>query len=259
MTEPAGHPSAEDEPATHEPAARLRATRTAYDTVAVDYDRLLRDDLSGRPLERAMLAAFAEVVRGAERRLPVVEVGCGTGRITGHLRSLGLEVSGVDLSPGMVEVARRRHPGLRFEVGSMGELDVADGALGGVVAWYATVHTPPERLPGVFAEFARVLAPGGSLLLASKAGDRHRHLSEAYGHPLSLDVYWTPPERVEEALRAAGFVVEARMLREPDAWERSVGQGQQAYVLAHRPRPDVGTDGGGDDRTGGAPGRSADA
>jgi hypothetical protein len=53
----------------------------------------------------------------------------------------------------MVRVARRTHPGLRFEVGSLTDLPVPEGGLGGVVAWWSLVHTPPEVLPAVFARF----------------------------------------------------------------------------------------------------------
>lgn len=206
--------------------AHLTATRNSYDTVATDYARLLGDALAASPFDRAILGAFAELVDG-----PVADLGCGPGRITGHLASLGLDVHGIDLSPGMIEVARRRHPELRFEVGSILDLNLPDGGLAGIVAWYSIIHTPPELLPGMFAEFHRVLAPGGHVALAFQAGDEVVHLREGYGHPVTLDAYRLSPSRVEEHLAAAGFAIAGRLLREAVDREPT----PQAYVIARRP------------------------
>ncbi|WP_405727372.1 methyltransferase domain-containing protein [Streptomyces sp. NBC_01537] len=209
----------------------LSITRTAYDTVAVDYAELLSDELAAKPLDRAMLGTFAELVR-ADGGGPVGDLGCGPGRVTAHLDSLGLEAFGVDLSPGMVEEARRRHPGLRFEEGAMAALDLADGSLGGVVAWYSIIHTPPELLPAVFAEFHRVLAPGGHLLLAFQVGDEVRHIEEAYGHAgLSYYAYRLRPDQVSDLLDRAGIAVDARLVREPKGPEKT----PQAFLLARKP------------------------
>ncbi|GHF56023.1 ubiquinone/menaquinone biosynthesis C-methylase UbiE [Amycolatopsis bartoniae] len=201
-------------------------TRAAYDTVAADYAELLRDLLADSTFDRAMLGAFAELVRGGV----VAELGCGPGRITGHLASLGLDVFGVDLSPQMVAVARRAHPELRFEEGSMLALDLPDASVHGIVAWYSIIHTPPEQLPTVFAEFARVLVPGGRVLLAFQVGDDHRHhIEHAYGHDISADAYRLSPDNVSKRLAEAGLSETARLVREPEGqWENT----PQAYLLA---------------------------
>jgi SAM-dependent methyltransferase len=210
--------------------AYLRATRAAYDIVADDYAEVLKDLLAGSPTDRAFLATFAELVLAAGDGL-VGDLGCGPGRLTGHLHSLGLDVFGVDLSPAMVAAARRACPGLRFEEGSFAALDLADGALGGIVAWYSIIHTPPELLPEVFGEFRRVLGAGGYLLLAFQVGDERVRVEQAYGHAVSADAYRLPPDRVVELLGRAGFVVGARMVREPEEPEKT----RQAYLLARKP------------------------
>ncbi|MEV6738293.1 class I SAM-dependent methyltransferase [Streptomyces sp. NPDC051104] len=210
-------------------ATHLETTRASYDTVAADYDRLLRNALDESPFDRAMLGVFAERVLAAGGG-PVGDLGCGPGRVTTYLDKLGLDAFGVDLSPGMVAVARRAHPALRFEVGSMTGLDLPDGTLAGALAWYSTVHTPPRELPAVFREFHRVLAPGGHLLMAFKVGDERRHLDHAYGHDLSLDVYHFRPEHVSELLTDTGFEEIARLVRAAEGWEKS----PQGYLLARK-------------------------
>lgn len=209
----------------------LRTTRTAYDTVAADYAEILAGELAEKPLQRAVLAAFAEHVQ-ADGGGSVADLGCGPGRVTAHLRSLGLDAFGIDLSPAMVAQARRRHPGLQFEEGSITALDLKDGSVAGVLAWYSVIHTPPEQLPLVFAEFHRVLAPGGHLLLAFQVGEnQHVHRNEAYGHAVSLDNYRLSPDHVAELLGAAGFFVHGRLFREPDGRFEST---RQAYLMARR-------------------------
>lgn len=209
--------------------ADLTATRAAYDTVAADYAELARGELAAKPFDRAMLATFAELVL-ADGGPPVADLGCGPGRITAHLDSLGVAAFGVDLSPGMVAVARESHPGLRFEEGSMLALDLADASLGGIVAWYSIIHTPPERLPTVFGEFARVLGAGGRVLLAFQAGDERVHIERGYGHDVSLDAYRLSPDRIAGLLADAGITVTARLVTEPERQEKT----PQAYLLGRK-------------------------
>lgn len=215
----------------------LRRTRASYDTVAADYALWVRDELAAKPLDRALLGGFAELVREAGNG-PVADIGCGPGRVSAHLHGLGLSVFGIDLSPQMIAVARRTYPGLRFEEGSMTALDLKDGSLAGIVAWYSIVHIPQELLPEVFAEFHRVLAPGGYLQLAFQVGDELSHRTEARGHEVSLDFHRRQPDRVAELLRQAGLIVRARVRREPDEGGNLPETTPQGFVLARkRPAP----------------------
>ncbi|WP_304454909.1 class I SAM-dependent methyltransferase [Nocardiopsis sp. YSL2] len=211
------------------PADFLAEARTFYDAFAADYTERFRDALDAMPVDRAMLGVFAELVR-ASGAGPVADLGCGSGRVTAYLRDLGLPVFGVDLSPAMVELARRDHPGLRFEVGSILDLDLPDGSVGGALAYYSIIHTPPEHLPEAFAEFRRVLVPGGHLMLAFQVGDEPLYLDRPLGHEVSLDFHRLQPDEVADLLTDAGLSVRVRAVREPDPGE-SV---PQAYLLARR-------------------------
>ncbi|MGW3233109.1 class I SAM-dependent DNA methyltransferase [Kitasatospora sp. NPDC001095] len=210
----------------------LTETRAFYDAVATEYTDLFRDALDRMPMDRAMLALFADLVRAERPDGKAAELGCGPGRMTGQLHRLGVDVHGIDLSPRMVELARETHPEVPFSVGSMFDLPFGDGELTGVVAWYSIIHTPAERLPEVFAEFARVLAPGGHLMLAFQVGDRPSRQERPFGHPVSLDFRRLRPERVEELAREAGLQVTSRTVREPEGDEPT----PQAYVLARKPK-----------------------
>lgn len=208
----------------------LTRTRSSYDDLADHYADWIRGELAAKPLDRALLATFAELVTG-----PVADIGCGPGRVTAHLADLGLSAFGIDLSPRMIAIARRTHPGLRFDVGSMMALDLADGELGGIVAWYSIIHVPAGQLPTVFAEFHRVLAPGGQLLVAFQLGDEVDHRTEAAGHAISLDFHRRQLDHVAESLRAAGLVERARASRQPDQDGDFPERTAQGYLLARKP------------------------
>ncbi|WP_222719875.1 class I SAM-dependent DNA methyltransferase [Actinokineospora xionganensis] len=206
----------------------LADTRTSYDTVAVSYTDQMRDAIAGDLYLRAALALFADRVRAAGDG-PVADVGCGPGHVTAHLRGLGVDAFGIDLSPGMIDVARREYPGLRFEVGSMTDLHLGDASVAGVLAWWSLIHLPDDEVPTVFAHFHRVLRPGGPLQLGFHVGDVSRLKTEGYGgHPMKVHVHRRQPDKVASWLRDAGFEVEAHWLLDPDERVR------QAILFARR-------------------------
>ncbi|WP_405826395.1 methyltransferase domain-containing protein [Streptomyces sp. NBC_00838] len=187
----------------------LHDTRTSYDTVAASYADLTRHILEEAPEERAFLARFADLVR-AQAGGRVADVGCGTGRITAHLHRSGVDVFGIDLSPGMIEVARRDHPDLPFALGSMTDLALADDSLTGLIAWYSLIHVPDDEIGRVLAHFKRVVRAGGPLLLGFHVGDEAKVKTEGYGgHPMNVHVHRRQHAQLITWLDEAGFAVES--------------------------------------------------
>ncbi len=137
---------------------RLATVRSTYDLVAESYASLLPDAGFEAPVDRGMIEAFVtHVTEGSARS--VVDAGCGSGRMTRLLASLGVDVSGIDVSGGMIDVARRSNPELSFEVGELAELPFADMQLGGVFAWYSIIHSAARGSP---PDICRVLPRSGT-------------------------------------------------------------------------------------------------
>ncbi|GAA3858904.1 class I SAM-dependent methyltransferase [Streptomyces sedi] len=214
--------------------ADLDVVRESYDRVADNYVRLVETtgmgDVRRDPWLRAAIDAFAASVDGVG---PVLDVGCGPGTVTGYLAERGVDISGVDLSPRMVEHARRLYPGCRFEVASATELELGEASLGGVLGWWSLFNLPREVLPRVLGRFARALRPGGCLITGTHVGEGDLRRTEAYG---GVPVEWTThrwrPERLVAMVEEAGLRTVAE-LRLP-ASERNGGPG--VVVMAERPR-----------------------
>jgi SAM-dependent methyltransferase len=202
-------------------------TRAAYDGVVDVYASMFTSQLETRPFARNMIGTFAELVR-ATGNVRVADVGCGPGHLTAMLRDLGLDAFGLDLSPAMVDHARRAHPALRFDEAQMEAMPVEDGALGGVLAHYSVIHTPPGELPALLVEQVRVLASGGLLLVSFFGTDGPEPVR--FDHKVTPAYSW-PAEQFAELLTGAGLVMVARLLHDP-ASERGF---LDTHLLARRP------------------------
>lgn len=206
---------------------RADALRSGYAAIASAYREQLSGELAGKPLDRAFLAAFVERCRGT-----IADVGCGPGHVASFLAGCGAQVEGVDLSPEMIAEARAMFPALTFRVADMFALPYEAGALGGIVAFYSIVHLRSDELAAPFAEFHRVLAPGGFVAVAFHVGSETVHVDELFGVATKLDFVFHQPDAVIEALTRAGFVLEARLDRKPYADVEHPSE--RTYLLARR-------------------------
>jgi len=208
----------------------LSNCQSSYDLIAKEYADRIYNELDGKPLDRKLLDAFAARLKDAG---PVCEIGCGPGHVARYLHDRGVEIFGLDLSPGMLEQARRLNPGIEFRQGNMVSLDFQDGALAALVAFYSILHIPRAELPDVFREFRRVLRPGGLLFLAFHIGLEVHHEDDLWGRKISLDFVFFTRQEVRRYLLTAGFAVEDSLEREP--YPEIEIQTRRAYILAKKP------------------------
>ncbi len=210
-------------------AQKLNDIQTSYDQVADEYVRRIFDELRHKPLDRQLLDRFATSVRDIG---PACDMGCGPGHVARYLHERGVQVCGVDLSPAMIERARRLTPGIEFRQGDILALNTADGSWVGIAAFYSIIHIPRDELPRALGEFWRVLRPGGLLLLTFHIGDDKIHLDEWWGQKVCIDFFLFRPDEMTGYLEAVGFEIEEIIEREsyPDVEHPS----RRAYIFARR-------------------------
>jgi len=203
--------------------------RESYNRLAEEYTRRIADELRHKPLDRELLDRFAKRTSG---RGEVCDMGCGPGHVARYLRDAGSSVFGLDLSPGMLEQARKLNPDIPFREGNMLSLDLPDGTLSGVAAFYAIVNIPRQSLPSIFREIQRVLRSDGLLLLAFHTGNEVLHEEELWGMRISMDFLLFQPSDIRLDLEAAGFTIEEVVEREP--YPEVEYPSRRAYIFARK-------------------------
>ena len=199
--------------------------KISYEAVAESYTQRFFDELSRKPFDRDILARFArECPRGR-----VLDVGCGPGHVGRFLAELGLDVTGVDLSPAMIDAARRLNTQMGFDVGDMRHLDYRDESIAGIVAFYSLIHIARDDVPAVLRELHRVLAPDGMLLLAVYGGEGSIISDDFLGHPVRFEATLFELAELAGLTEKAGFRVDEAFQREPYDFE---AQTPRLYLAA---------------------------
>jgi SAM-dependent methyltransferase len=160
-------------------------------------------------MEKGWLARFTALMPPGGT---VLDIGCGSGQpIAGYLIAHGYDVTGVDSSPTMIELARGNFPGGRWQIADMRTLSLGQ-RFQGVIAWDSFFHLTFDDQRRMFPVFAAHAAPGAPLWFSS--GPRHGEaIGNLHGEPLyhaSLD-----PEEYRTLLAANGFSVVAHVAEDP--------------------------------------------
>ena len=233
------------------PQARDARVTRSYDAVAADYADHLADELDDKPFDRWLLERLVDLADGG----PVADAGCGPGHVAFHLAAAGADVTGFDLSSGMVAEARRRFgevpfevadltalpppPGARSAAGAEASADPAGsvGSIGAgwaaIAAWYSLVHLAGTELPPAVTLLAGVLRPGGWLAFAVHVGPEVRRIQEWWGHEVDLTFAFHDPDQVLDGVATAGLIDVEWYRLGPYAGVEA--ETERLYVLARRP------------------------
>jgi SAM-dependent methyltransferase len=204
------------------------SVRRSYDAVAEKYAAGFRDELSHKPLDRALLACLIEQ---AEPAAPIADLGCGPGHVAAWLADHGAAAVGIDLSAAMVAAGRRDYPGVEFREGDLLDLPARDGEFGAAVAFYSLIHLAPSELAPACEEIRRVVRPSGLALVSFHVGTDVRHLTEWWGVEVDVDFRFLEVADVAATMQRAGFAVEAQIERTSYPAEVET---RRAYLLARR-------------------------
>lgn len=214
-----------------ETADRTAGAARYWDTVASRYLELFRDEFRSKPYDRGVLKTFAAGLRPGAR---VCDIGCGPcGHVARMLADDGLDVVGIDLSPKCVALARAEQPALRFETMDMAAMSFADGSFDGAVVYYTLHYQPKHSLHRVFREFARIVRPGGKMLVVAKEGAGEGWIDD----PMEIagQVFWSAfsPDELRDLCAGAGFQHVTLTVRDPLPDEIRV---RRIFVTAERGR-----------------------
>ena len=209
----------------------VAAARDVFDVAAETYVQFVGTEINStteHPIDRSLFVGFVDMIK-RQANARVADVGCGPGRMAAFMVDHGLDAVGLDPSKAMLAVARTAHPNIEFKEGQLDALPIETGALAGAVCWYSIIYTPLDLLDEAFDELARVLMPGGFLLLAFQTDGEPVHREDAFGTHLPLTSYRHEVQEVAACLENSGFKICTTALRAPELDHETTSQG---FVIA---------------------------
>lgn len=175
------------------------SARDLFDSLGKDYETAF----AGFTIQREEAEWLANELPVNAR---VLDVGCGTGRpVAEVLVAAGHRVSGYDVSPIMIEIARTQIPGATFDVADFRALDQPAGSWDAVVVCYSLLQLTRAEIDAALAKFADWLAPGGIFLMVTLPIDVEGFDSEFMGKPMTISSY--SAESYRERLTRLGLEV----------------------------------------------------
>jgi SAM-dependent methyltransferase len=169
-----------------------------YNATAESYAATRIDELSNKPLDRLLLNEFARLNKDQGT---CADFGCGPGQTTKFLFDAGVtNIIGVDISPGMVKVASKIFPHIKFEGGDLLALPYSENHFASAVAFYAIVHFDYDQIDKAFREINRVLNNDAHFLFSFHVGEETVHFDKANDIDVDIDLHFHQTDRILDLL-----------------------------------------------------------
>jgi ubiquinone/menaquinone biosynthesis C-methylase UbiE len=201
-----------------------------YNATADSYAATRIDELYKKHLDSLLLKEFANINKD---KGTCADFGCGPGQTTRFLVESGLnDIVGIDISPGMVDTARKYFPDIRFETGDLLALPFGRNYFASAVAFYAIVHFDYQQLNLAFKEVNRVLKTGAQFLFSFHVGEETVHFDKANEIEVDIDLYFWQTSVILELLSKNNFTIIDAIERLP--YPEVEYQSRRGYVLAEK-------------------------
>ena len=196
---------------------KVKSVIKDYDDIAREYaDEFYEDTSDDKYIDK-----FLNSLTGKS----ILDAGCGVGEDCKYVEQKGFSAVGIDLSKGMLDIAKEKYSQGKFQIMDMTNIIYPDNTFDGIISNCSLFHIPTELLPQTLEEFKRVLKQKGKLLLILQEGDGEVMVEEPYRPGVYLYMNYFSMENISELLRLHNFSVEG-FEREESPNEFELGKGK---------------------------------
>ncbi|MBL0743985.1 class I SAM-dependent methyltransferase [Chryseolinea lacunae] len=195
-------------------------TRIAYNKTADKYHEHFKNEIAQKEYDRLLLDKFSALLPPASR---ICDAGCGpSGHIGKYLADKGHNVVGIDISERCVGIATSYNPQMEFRVMDMMKTEFEAESFDAILSFYSIIYTPKHYVDKIFAEFNRLVKPGGKVLVVVKKGTNEGIVDNAWyeGNPVQFTHFME--HEIKDYFSNNDFDVDLFDVREPYDFEFNV-------------------------------------
>ena len=200
-----------------------------YDDIAKEYAEEFFEDTS----DNKYIDAFLESLQGTK----ILDAGCGNGKDCKYISEKGFDINGIDLSVGMLNIAKEKVPNGKFEIMDITDITYPEDSYDGIISNCSLFHIPVEELPKTLESFRKILKPNGKLLLILQEGTGEMMVEEPYRPGVHIYMNYFSTEQIQELLYEYGFEINY-LAKEESPNEFELGNGKLVVLSSNSKKLD---------------------